>query len=197
MKNKNKKQLPLLLLALLFITAAAYGTRAYFTDDASQEADIKLTLGNLDIENVESKWVYKGEGNTTLGYSDGTKIPNAEDIKNVQPGDSFKRTFKFINNGSLNQKVTVVSDILAKEATAENPFVVNVDPIITGNTTVLEKGQTINFDVTITVPGTTAGEYDVDGSYNVSNLVQTNNPDKYSLDYLAEIITVTAVQTNR
>lgn len=197
MKNKKKKQLPLLLLALLFITAAAYGTRAYFTDDASQEADIKLTLGNLDIENVESKWVYNGEGNTTLAYSDGTEISNATDIKNVQPGDSFTRTFTFINNGSLNQNVTIDSDIPAKQATAENPFEVNVEPSITGNTTVLKTGETINFDVTITVPGITAGKYNVAGSYNVSNVEQTTNPDKYSLDYLAEIITVTAEQTNQ
>ena len=53
MKNKKKKQLPLLLLALLFITTAAYGTRAYFTDQAEQKAGIELTLGNLDIENEE------------------------------------------------------------------------------------------------------------------------------------------------
>ena len=50
MKNKKKKQLPLLLLALLFITTAAYGTRAYFTDQATQNAGIKLTLGNLSID---------------------------------------------------------------------------------------------------------------------------------------------------
>lgn len=196
MKNKKKKQLPLLLLALLFITAAAYGTRAYFTDNASQNANIKLTLGNLDIENDESKWVYNGEGNSTLGLADGAEIDNASDIINVQPGDSFTRTFKFVNNGSLIQNVTL-SHTLIELA----PFTLLVaDPIVTdsngevvvsenGNY-VLSAGNTLNVQVTLAVPTSVLGKFNDTDSNNYNNL------QDYVLDNINTVIKVEALQTN-
>lgn len=196
MKNKKKKQLPLLLLALLFITAAAYGTRAYFTDNASQNANIKLTLGNLDIENDESKWVYNGEGNSTLGLADGAEIDNASDIINVQPGDSFTRIFKFVNNGSLIQNVTL-SHTLIELA----PFTLLVaDPIVTdsngevvvsenGNY-VLSAGNTLNVQVTLAVPTSVLGKFNDTDSNNYNNL------QDYVLDNINTVIKVEALQTN-
>lgn len=196
MKNKKKKQLPLLLLALLFITAAAYGTRAYFSDDASQEADIKLTLGNLDIENDESEWVYNGEGNSALDFTVGAEIDNTSDIINVQPGDSFTRTFKFVNNGSLVQNVTL-SHTLIEAA----PYTLSVaDPIVknsigevvvseSGNY-VLSAGDTLNVQVTLAVPTSVLGKFNDTDSNNYNNL------QEYVLDNINTVIKAEALQTN-
>jgi len=188
MKNKKKKQLPLLLLALLFITTAAYGTRAYFTDEAKQEAEIKLTLGNLAITNETESWKYTGNGNTTAGYVKDTVITDAKDMKFVQPGDSFTRTFKFTNTGSLDQVVTLNTDILEKNADVQSPFTVSVGDLTNDKEYTLKSRKSITFDVKIEVPADTQGAYNGMDSFN--------GPNEYTLDYLQKAITVTVKQTN-
>lgn len=60
--SKKRKKLPLLLGALLLISLVAYGTRAYFSDSATEQAGIKLELGNVKIESVSTGWEYNKEG---------------------------------------------------------------------------------------------------------------------------------------
>ncbi|MDN5373025.1 MAG: hypothetical protein PWR19_2071 [Carnobacterium sp.] len=125
--TNRRKKLPLLLGALLIISVAAYGTRAYFSDSATQQADIQLTLGNLDIESVGSKWKYTPENdnvNSAL-LANGAAVTNnmeitplnAKNITNVQPGDQFTRIFTFKNIGSLVQNVTV-NNVVTNDVTS-------------------------------------------------------------------------------
>jgi hypothetical protein len=191
MKNKKKKQLPLLLLALLFITTAAYGTRAYFTDQATQNSNIKLTLGTLNIDSDDASWYYKGLGNSTLGYTPDMLI-STEEISKVQPGDSFIKTFKFKNNGSLTQEVKITNDFIVND----EPFVVSVNNLkindsnpVQSDYYTLTAGDTISIDVTISVPIDTMGNFGVAGSYNT-------DLETYVYDAITDAVSVSAQQTN-
>lgn len=200
MKNKKKKQLPLLLLALLFITTAAYGTRAYFTDTAKQDAGIKLTLGNLKIKADSVTWKYttseeKKNTKINIGEVDGTTIKNPETIKNVQPGDQFTGTFTFQNSGSLDQVVTAET-ALEKLNNGIITFEVSDSLVVSdsnGDTVQTADSVTVspNELITITVVAN-VGNTDKDNDYNEVEL-----SDKYAVNAIKELITVNAVQTNK
>lgn len=102
----RRKKLPLLLGALLIISVAAYGTRAYFSDSTKQQANIELQLGNVDIDTIEHPWK-----NNNIISSEAKKTTEQIDAKehttfnNVKPGDSFTRTYTIINKGSLKVNV--------------------------------------------------------------------------------------------
>lgn len=120
MKN-IKKIYPLIVGLVLLISVAAYGTRAYFSDSTKEDANIKLTLGNVDINGASKEWQYtpdvENKQLTVKGAnSDGTPIDKKAPIKdemlakevtieNARPGDSFKKKFTFTNVGSLDQTV--------------------------------------------------------------------------------------------
>jgi len=197
MKNKKKKQLPLLLLALLFITTAAYGTRAYFSDDASQDAGIKLTLGNLDIKEKSVVWEYttaesKKNKKISVGVVEGTEIKNPADIQNVQPGDEFTGTFTFENTGTLDQVVTAVNTLetlnegIVKFDVNDQILVTKPDgsKVAESNEVTAEPGQLIKIKVVATV-GTTEN----DNTYNTID-------KKVAVDAIEKTITVNAVQSN-
>lgn len=131
MKSNKKKQLPLLLLALLLITTAAYGTKAYFTDSASQKGDVSLTLGKLAVANkTTGNWKYAidttvssknnnlkaGATAIALSASAEQEISDATDINNMQPGDVFSRIFNFENTGTLDQLVSLEMPNTVKNA---------------------------------------------------------------------------------
>ena len=60
MKNNNKKKkvLPLLLALLLLISAGAYGTRAFFTDEEELKTSIEIKSGTLNIVVDNASWIY-------------------------------------------------------------------------------------------------------------------------------------------
>lgn len=107
-KMNKKNKLPLLLGILLLISAAAYGTRAYFTDSATEQAGIELKLGNVAVKSESSDWKYnrEGEGEKAILYEttdlDGNKKVS---YTNVSPGDTFTKNFIFKNTGSLAAKI--------------------------------------------------------------------------------------------
>jgi 2-keto-4-pentenoate hydratase/2-oxohepta-3-ene-1,7-dioic acid hydratase in catechol pathway len=196
MKNKKKKQLPLLLLALLFITTAAYGTRAYFTDQASQNAGIKLTLGNLNLDSSSIKWIYNGVNNAlgTEVAPDTKIISNPSNITNVQPGDVFTGTFKFENTGSLDQVVTITNDITEKDlfkVEISSPTIIKKNDS-TGSPVnepyTLESGDFITVDVTLSVS--------TEGNHNYAALGSFNSPTAIAFDAIEKSVTVLAKQIN-
>ena len=203
MKNKKKKQLPLLLLALLFITAAAYGTRAYFTDNASQDSGITLQVGNLSIDPAEVVWKYtplSGNDNTKLGATfaaDNTTIIDPKQIQNVQPGDAFTGSFTFTNTGSLSQVVTASSDFVAENN--NGIFLTTIDNTLTNNTT-NETGNTVRVEPNETVSVKLIVTVSTDDQFNNTHNNGSGNAvtdTNIAVTAIKGALNVTAVQTNK
>ncbi|AEB30255.1 hypothetical protein CAR_c15970 [Carnobacterium sp. 17-4] len=100
------KKLPILLGTLLIISVAAYGTRAYFSDSAKQQANIVLELGNVEISTEDSEWVPTAAGTDLNKLGKDEKTQNYS-FKNVKPGDFFTRHYTIKNTGSLDTNVTL------------------------------------------------------------------------------------------
>lgn len=194
-----------ILLALLFITAAAYGTRAYFTDNALQDSGIALQVGNLSIDPTADAavvWKYspiEGKVNSDLDalYDATTKeITNPTAIRNVQPGDAFTGTFTFKNTGTLTQVVTAENDFTVEngnpifDVAVSNDLINNTSKITSSSVTV-KPGETVSVQVMVSVK--------TDNSYNSTHNSTTENPISDSTVALTAIegaLTVTAVQSN-
>lgn len=218
MKKTSKsrmKKLPILLGTLLIISVAAYGTRAFFSDSASQQADIKLELGNIDIKSVEKAWFYTPEreiansvlmGKTT-GVVSGMEITKeeAQNITNVQPGDQFTRIFTFENVGTLEQNVTVNNVVNNDVKSIFNATFIRVDNdgkdlLEQGTTVTLKPNEFVNYKMVISVK--------TDNSFNSTHNRAGNvtAEDKHKLNAIGNddaatsiiqnAVEVTAEQTN-
>lgn len=211
--TSRRKKLPLLLGALLIISVAAYGTRAYFSDSASLQGDIQLSLGDVNISTDSTKsWKYEPiaitetdlDKNDNLGAtveSDGS-IEDATNIINVRPGDSFTRTYIIENTGSLDVDVNLESANTPIPLTLienvnnqpDGPFTINIKDL-EGNF-VLEgkkdgKVDKKEFTITITVDPTVVGN-----SYNLSHNDYLPG-NKTTVNYLENTISVNAEQRNK
>lgn len=217
MKKTSKsrmKKLPILLGTLLIISVAAYGTRAYFSDSASQQADIKLELGNIDINSVEKDWFYtpeRGIANSVLmgkttGVVSGMEITKQEalNITNVQPGDQFTRIFTFENVGTLEQKVTVDNTVLSDPSSIFDVKLEQVDNsgnVVGKEITTIKNNEFLNYKMTISVKT----EDSFDATHNQKNgKVLTGSPifnaladDKVTTDIIENAVNVTANQVNK
>lgn len=97
----KKKVLGMLLAGTLMI--GAVGSYAWFTDQAKVNADVKLTMGTLDVKVIDANrgWTVDDETSEILNKD------NKKAFKNVRPGDTFSRDFIVQNVGTLKQNVTV------------------------------------------------------------------------------------------
>lgn len=200
--NNRRKKLPLLLGALLIISVAAYGTRAYFSDSSTVQGDIQLSLGNVDITTSDTEWAYNSiastntgnqvikEDNANLGKNN--LVSNISDkgaisYTNVRPGDSFTKTYTLKNTGSLDAIVNIKSN-LDNNSYSGGPFSIKVNDL--KNTYKLNQGTSKDFTVTITVDPDL-----VTNKFNKGNFsFDTNN--KTTVSYLEQAFTIDAVQTN-
>ena len=214
----RRKKLPLLLGALLIISVAAYGTRAYFSDSTKQQANIELELGDVEISTDKtSDWKYTplkignnldaaNAVNEQLDPSikSGGNIVKDTKVTNVRPGDSFTREYVIENTGSLDVKVgleysgqLVQSPLPIKLEGAE----INIPNIkvedtpflisISGLQTnfILKPKGTEKYTVTITV------DEQANNDYNINNK-KSADLDKFTSDFLKETLSIKAVQTN-
>ncbi len=215
----RRKKLPLLLGALLIISVAAYGTRAYFSDSESMQGDIKLELGNVDIEmEGNQKWIYTPQitedldannlinknltaTDTNIGgkINSGATIDDSSNLKNVRPGDSFTKKFIVKNNNSLDVKLTLNANSNGNNGT-------NVSFNNNNAATLLEGGAFIvtiensSLDKTNILEAGGKKEYTVKITipYNLDTKIYnlTTPSDKKLFNYMGNQLTVTAVQTN-
>ncbi|MGG5460653.1 TasA family protein [Clostridium sp. B9] len=97
----KKKVLGMLLAGTLMV--GAVGSYAWFTDQAKVNADVKLTMGTLDVKVIDANrgWTVDDETSEILNKD------NKKAFKNVRPGDTFSRDFIVQNVGTLKQNVTV------------------------------------------------------------------------------------------
>lgn len=213
--NNRRKKLPLLLGALLIISVAAYGTRAYFSDSATEQADIQLSLGNLDIQSEVSTWKYTSTGKninsallagtTSVAANPDLTAGNAKNITKVQPGDQFERIFEFKNVGSLEQVVTVDNKVLSA---ADSIFKVDFKQLDKDGNELTEVGSakiisggSVKYKMIISVK--TDDSFDAThnqkNSKNITNDLIFNalQDDEGTTDTIENAVTVTANQVNK
>ena len=135
--KKIKNFYPLIVGVVLLVSVAAYGTRAYFSDSTEEQANIKLTLGNVEVTSLSEPWVYtplNTSNNNQLNVegmenisSENPTLKQTAKVTNVRPGDSFKKIFTFTNTGSLDAKVELKQTIINKDLSNEyEPYEVSL-----------------------------------------------------------------------
>ena len=146
----NKKITALLLAAALTTGVGAYGTYAYFSDEAKVSENVNITMGKLDIEaDWSGLWNVTSVGSEAeKKIGSGTTIPggpksNDLDYQFVKPGDYFTRKVTIKNIGNLNADAYVemnnpYSDIFDLE-------IVPVDTNKVGN--IIDQNGVKKFDI--------------------------------------------------
>lgn len=120
--HKNRKY-SILLLALLFIGVATYGTYAYFTDSKSIDGQLTLTKGQVSLGDAkDQEWTYQGNSEAKLStsfnkynanLSNGEKNATSTNsltgisFSNVLPGDTFTTTIDIKYTGSVDAEGSV------------------------------------------------------------------------------------------
>jgi len=192
--KRKSNRYSILMLALIFIGFATYGTYAYFTDSTSVVTDIELTAGtvSLDTKNV-GDWQYVTWDNSSTSRN--LSLVN-KSANNLQPGDAFQKTVTIHYDGSLLAKISIQNiDTLIKDVQNvkyDAAVVVKLDGSI------INPDQYVGFDVqqndiieiTIKIglsPKVEPEKFNEDGSRNKINGLSFNRLSQ---------ITVTADQTN-
>lgn len=196
-KMNKRNKLPLLLGILLLISAAAYGTRAYFTDSATEQANIKLNLGTLSIKSNSENWNYNNADKDQV-----SAVKDGNSYSNVSSGDTFTKHFSFKNEGSLNAYVKITQNLIQlsdkkdieqklkdkiyayKDTTftyLKEPYKIEIkfaDPddykyFVENKTLVLSKDQTFAFDATISLDDKNYNKDDLSGK-ELLDLMETS-----------------------
>lgn len=148
-KQNGSRRYSVLLLALLFIGMATYGTYAYFTDSTSVNGNIKLETGTVKFSDItESNWEYQNNGNEKISS---TEVDDF-DFKNIQPGDSFVKTAVVEYTGTLdgilevkpfteNEEIEGLDYNIAIKTPHEDNMVVSGDKVIVTLTATLPIGD--------------------------------------------------------
>ncbi|MER2225926.1 MAG: hypothetical protein ABS916_02630 [Carnobacterium sp.] len=212
--TSRRKKLPLLLGALLIISVAAYGTRAYFSDSSTVQGDIQLSLGNVDISTENTKgWKYEPLAVTGTPELDKNKnlsanvdkdesITDATDIKNVRPGDSFTKKYIIENKGSLDTKVNLklanipvsLASVVNDKKYPDGPFTIVINDLEENFELKGKKDGIVDkkeFTITITVDPSAVGN-----SYNKGHK-EFLPANKITANYLQNTFSVNAEQTNK
>lgn len=182
----SRKKYSLLLVALLLIGVATYGTYAYFTDSKSVDSGLTLKNGTVTLEEFSNNdWTYKGNtkgGSYTqeLEY----KNPNIQttegtSFENVLPGDTFTKQITITYTGTAKADITFKTNVEELNG-LEYTFKVNNQNINTQNTLVVNSGNMLTFDLTVSVP------------YGDENDTRIQSSD--FLSNISDLITVTATQ---
>lgn len=184
-KHNGNRRYSILLLALLFIGMATYGTYAYFTDSTSVNGNIKLTTGTVSLEQSKEKWKYNKNGNTAIDQQESELAFN-----NVQPGDSFTKIVTVQYKGSLDGTVTV-NPFTPDQNSEGIDFKIKVDGTdVTENGVKrpVAKGETFTVTLTATLP---MGDEESHSSGEINRNNQENKViDLTSLENAVEISVV-------
>ncbi|OTN75958.1 hypothetical protein A5886_001034 [Enterococcus sp. 8G7_MSG3316] len=192
--KRKSNRYSILMLALIFIGFATYGTYAYFTDSTSIRTDIELTAGTVsfDTKNV-GDWQYVTWDNSSTSRN--LSLVN-KSANNLQPGDAFQKTVTIHYSGSLRAKIsikdidTLIQDVQKVKYDAAVVVKLNGSLINPDQYAGFDVQQNEEIEITIKIglsPKNEPEKFNEDGSRNKSNGLSLNqlNP-----------ITVTAVQTN-
>lgn len=188
-RNHGNRRYTMLLLALLFIGTATYGTYAYFTDSTSVNGNIKLKLGtvNLGEATTKTEWTYVGYGNGQNGQINKIQTNDAAfDFVNVQPGDQFTKEVTVSYEGTLDGTIEIENTYTDQTGLTLEAKVNNQAGALDSAITTVSPGEKFTVTLTATVP---VGEAESFG--NDRNIAGGTTID---LTALAEAVTITATQ---
>lgn len=112
---KKNKIVAFAMAGALLVGGTFAGTKAWFTDSATEKSDLVITTGTIELETtVRDEWTpgyleYK-EGAGIVATRDNTteaKPDGKGGFTNVRPGDKFFKTIEIRNIGTLAQKLNV------------------------------------------------------------------------------------------
>lgn len=203
--HKNRKY-SILLLALLFIGVATYGTYAYFTDSKSIDGQLTLTKGQVRLGDAdEQNWIYKGNTGENGDYSslkaDDSQLPlknekisnqTGTSFSNVLPGDTFKREVTVDYTGTVTATGTVTVDTSklgginykVSATVGDKPATINEDGTQSMD---IKPGESVIITMIAQVPYNGTEDFNVEGSRN-------NGSTNTFLDNLTDAITVSVEQ---
>lgn len=151
-KQNGSRRYSVLLLALLFIGMATYGTYAYFTDSTSVNGNIKLSTGTVSLAQSEANWIYNIDGaNTAIDQPE----PESElAFTNVQPGDSFTKEVTVEYTGTLYGMVEVnkFTEEQIKEVSKGLDYNIDIDIETTHEDNMVVSGDKVTVTLTATLP---------------------------------------------
>lgn len=196
--KRKSNRYSILMLALIFIGFATYGTYAYFTDSTSVGSEIKLSTGTVSLgQAVDGKWEYK----SLKSGKENQKIKSETDknqFSNLQPGDSYTMTKKVQYTGTLDAKVSYQDKTELYEEVSSKGFELSIkvekisyDQTATdlqGKTVDIFPGETVNVTFTVSVPYKNAEAYNANLS---RNKVETSSLD---LTEVENSVTITVTQ---
>ncbi|MFV0529367.1 MAG: hypothetical protein ACK5MN_11705 [Lachnospiraceae bacterium] len=144
--SRHQSRYILLLLALLFIGFATYGTYSYFTDDVTVDSDISLSTGTVSLgaPTVSQNWTYNpltSEDNSAINTdtTNDDRVESGETRTNLQPGDYYEKEVTLAYTGSLDALLSVAFDDDVATAITNSDFEVSLNVYTKTGTTVSTK----------------------------------------------------------
>ena len=111
--SRIKKFVSLTLISVLILGTTIYGTYSYFSSKVNVNSNIKITVGNLKLqEEGSTNWEYAGVAEKgSYSKFDKSLVDQAQGKDNnftiVKPGDVFTKNVTVKNTGSLNERITI------------------------------------------------------------------------------------------
>lgn len=190
-RNQGNRRYSMLLMALLFIGMATYGTYAYFTDSTSVDGSIKLKLGTVELGDATTtpeEWTY-------VGYESGenAKINEIQtndkkfDFVNVQPGDKFTKEVTVQYTGTLDAVIEITNEYEDENGKLTLQAIVkNEDGEEDADIKTVSPGEVFTVILTATVP--------IEDKEIFGNGRNTGGGTTIDLTALTEAVTITATQ---
>ncbi|WP_313509926.1 hypothetical protein [Enterococcus sp.] len=195
--KRKSNRYSILMLALIFIGFATYGTYAYFTDSTSVVTDIELTAGTVSLGEAVSNegWVYDY---TTFGNGYNRNLSlSGNNANNLQPGDAYTKTVAIKYLGSLDAVVNFegIQDVVntVKNANFDVLIKVTKNESEVTNFESIEVANNDTLKVIITVGLKTNDNQE---NYSATDKNTRNYSTGLELKDLTKNITITAKQKN-
>jgi len=186
--KKSKRVLPLLLAVLLLISAGAYGTRAFFTDEEELKTSINIETGTIDIkapEEIDWKYTPNVNANVLTEYNINSKLKINNNvisdleindnlgseitISNARPGDAFSMVVVVENNSTLDMLISETftapsynDGLYSFEFNRVLGVVTNTDPNPIDGFTLVKAGEAIQYEFKITVDDLAANAFNTE-----------------------------------
>ncbi|MGG7078450.1 hypothetical protein [Clostridium sardiniense] len=110
---KKNKIVAFAMAGALLVGGTFAGTKAWFTDSATEKSDLVITTGNIDVDTITPDgWLpgnlqdIPGQGMQPVEDKETEADKNDKgEFTNVRPGDKFYKRVRVENKGSLSQKL--------------------------------------------------------------------------------------------